>query len=186
MAGAQDTTRTVVGPAISVLAIVQVALFGLALLLSSACGGETKVGAALQSDGCVEEVTGLVDADGGVLIVDNPRSPVRGVSVTFPAAALSSQTSASLGYCNKSARWRAGRPSNIYISLRVDGVSAFREAVTISIPYAASADNEMPIPYLVEDNDRLRVAQMESIDPEKARFVISTWGPGIYSWVYSR
>lgn len=131
-------------------------------------------------------VTAVIGEGGGELNVPASESgPLGGARVIFPHGAVTRSTQVTLSWWRQALVVRSGTPSGLVLELEVAGVKRFDAPVQLEL-----RDNDMgllgmPIPYLLDVENHLHVAQLKSYSLVTRRFVISTFVPGRYTWVRS-
>ena len=133
---------------------------------------------------CTVSASAVIGAAGGSLHAPiSDKGPLAGAQVSFPSNALQREMQVTLSWCAHNISLRKGTPSGIVVDLSVDGgIDRFNAPVTLELPDPKMGIFNMPIPYQVESNGRLHVAQLLSYSRINKRLVISVFGPGKYSW----
>ena len=136
---------------------------------------------------CFTELSSKIGALGGKMTITAEKSPISGITITFPAVALTQETSVSLGYCHRSIRIYDGHGSDIFLLVDA-GVKDFKEPVTVDAAYDKSMTmGYLAIPYLVDDDGKLHVAQISAKpDPVAPHLRFDTFRTGVFTWIYKK
>ncbi|MDR3075742.1 MAG: hypothetical protein LBU26_00445 [Synergistaceae bacterium] len=149
------------------------ALFGF-VVMAGGCGGSSS-GSGDGSEGNfakpvvytpgedVKLITKTIGINGGIIETGNTGTPVDGVSVTFPAGALTSETNVTLGYNLGSMTLNNGTWSGAAITLETDGKNGFDVPVEITVPTTDLYGIIAPY-HVVEENGKIRPCQLKNID----------------------
>ena len=111
-------------------------------------------------------------------------TPIDGVVLTIPADAVEKEDSVDIGYTTKYVKIKKGRWSGITIVISMENTSSFKKPVKISIPYDASKNPDLVIPFQVDERGKLHVMDIADIDRENRMLNIMTWKPCAFTWVY--
>lgn len=157
-----------------------VCAFALALVLAGCGGGGSQDATALNST-VVQTVT---SADGGIVAVDAVGSPLLGLQISFPAAALGGDSESITvqyrpdlpGEMQAALRELNAEPIGPTVVLSRSGIGAFGEAVMLKLPARATALQAMDVLAMVWDPDLSRYVPLEvvSIDAEGGYVYVMT------------
>ena len=126
-------------------------------------------------------VTQIIGAAGGTIQVVNTGTPIDGVKVVFPAGALPSDTTVTLGYNTGTLTPNYGVWDGKTVVLSTSGVNAFGDLVKITIPYKHE-NNMVPLPSYINKNDnRVSTAQDAGSDYNADTLSIVTLQEGAYT-----
>lgn len=124
-----------------------------------------------------------IGASGGIIQIANSGTPLDGITVEFPAGAISDNVSVSLGYNNGTLIPNSGTFSGKVISLSVPGVYEFDQPVTITAPLVADS-NVTPVPYYVDPKGNLRPVQLVEVDIQAGTFKFQTFHSSWFTWIF--
>ena len=124
-----------------------------------------------------EIIKKTIGTKGGVL-----ENSDKSVIVTIPP--LKQDTEITLGFKRSGFVVRAGVGSPITISLSPN-ISLVDSKTPISIKVKYSSDYNLPVPYLVDNNNKLQSVDLGNLDKQDHYFTILTFHGGDYSWVYA-
>ncbi len=125
-----------------------------------------------------------IGAEGGTLMVAGTGTPADGLTAAVPPGALAEEEELSLGYSRRKVKIRAGTGSGIVLFIRTERAREFAQPVMLGIRLDSSLFTGLAIPYQVDDDGRLHVMDIRSIDEEKLRLTFSTFKPCAFTWVY--
>lgn len=154
-----------------------------------AIGGGGSGGGTGGGDGVFKKGDNVVAAqqtvgpEGGALVGPSG-TPIEGVSVTFPAGALPHAVSVSLGYNTGALSPVSGVSGGAVVLLQTPGVKSFRLPVQITIPYVA--DDDVPVPYYIDDSGQLHLAMLRSIAAGSGTATFETFHASLYTWILQR
>ncbi len=123
----------------------------------------------------VEETIG---PEGGTIAAP-AGSEIEGVRVEIPSGALRVETTVELGINDGSLNVVAGEPDGDVIVLDTGEVTYFHEPVSITFPF--DHGEGMPVPYYIDDNGRLHVAQLVSVDRETGEATFVTFHASLWA-----
>lgn len=129
---------------------------------------------------CTVVASARIGPQGGALAA--PAGPLDGLRVSVPAGAVETAVTFELASCTTRITVRAGRGSGTFLRLGAGKVESFLAPVRIRVRYPPRAG--LPVPYRVDDNGALDLAQILELDRTEGRFDIWTFQPGIYTWIY--
>jgi uncharacterized protein YfaP (DUF2135 family) len=124
--------------------------------------------------------TATIGATGGT--ISGPAgSPLAGVSATFPAGALPSSQTVTLGCDAGTLIPLHGTHSGTTIVLDAGQVTDFDQPVAITIPYDPAAG--LPVPYTLDDAGLLQACQLVELDAVSGRAVFQTLHATPFTWI---
>jgi hypothetical protein len=128
-----------------------------------------------------ELVTDTIGQLGGTL--EGPSgSPVEGVRVDIPAGALDDDTQITIGYNDGSITPVLGEFGGLILVLKTDGNNQFNKPLEITVPIKSG--NGIPIPYHVDDQERLHLMDPASFDPDLGTFSFYSWHASLFTIIY--
>ena len=107
--------------------------------------------------------------------------PLAGVSVTFPAGALASSQTVTLGYDTGTLTPLHGTHSGTTILLNAGSATTFDQPVSITIPYDPAGG--LPVPYTIDANGALHVCQLVKLDAANGQAVFHTFHASLFTWI---
>ena len=122
-----------------------------------------------------EIVTSTIGSAGGVI-----KNSDDSIMVIIPPAALSQSTTLTLSFRRSDYAVKAGVGSPVTFTIYPD--IGLNSAVNIKIKYDPLY--QLPIPYLINSQNKLEVADLRNIDKEDNSFTMVTFHGGSYSWIY--
>jgi hypothetical protein len=137
---------------------------------------------AFESGEDVIVTTQIIGEAGGTIEAGVTDAPIDGISVRFPAGALLSDTSVSLGYNSGTLTPNEGSYYGVNLVLNVDDVPEFNFPVEICTPLPNTY--ETPIPFYIDDEGRLNPCETTDIDREKGTFTFVTLHASTYSCIF--
>ena len=129
----------------------------------------------------------------GGVIEGPPGTPLEGISVNFPAGAVSATSCYSLALNNGTLHVASGQPSGIVIDLspcdgvlnRSDGSEStkFDQPVEITVPYDPDNGEGFVIPYFIDADGKLDLLETTNIDSNNHTITFVTFHCSWYSWI---
>jgi len=123
-----------------------------------------------------EIVTSTIGSAGGVL-----ENADKSIVVTIPPAALTQTTTLTLSFKRSDYAVAAGVGSPVTFTISPD--VNFNSAVSMKVKYDPSY--QLPVPYLIDNQNKLHVADLGNLDKQNYYFTMSTFHGGDYSWIYA-
>ena len=124
-----------------------------------------------------EVIKNKIDINGGVL-----QNADKSVIVTIPP--LKQGIEFTLSFKKSNFEVNAGIGSPVTISISPD-ISIIDAPTPINIKVKYNTKYNLPIPYLIDEKNKLHVVNMGELDEENHYFTISTFHGGNYSWIYA-
>jgi uncharacterized protein YfaP (DUF2135 family) len=119
---------------------------------------------------------------GDTIEVTNSNSPLYGVTVEFPPGALPEDVVITLASNNGTLTPDSGTFAGKAISLDVPDVDEFEQPVTITVPFYN--EEGIPVPYYVDPDGKLHLAQLVSIDESNKTFSFQVFHASIFTWIW--
>ena len=123
-----------------------------------------------------EIVTSTMGSAGGILENSN-----KSIIVTIPPAALTQTTTLTLSFKRSDYAVAAGIGSPI--TFTIDPDVNFNSAISVKIKYDPSY--QLPVPYLIDDQNKLHAVDLGNLDKQNYSFTMGTFHGGDYSWIYA-
>jgi uncharacterized protein YfaP (DUF2135 family) len=123
----------------------------------------------------------LIDVTGGTIIIGNENTPIDGIKIEFPAGALQTQTNVRVGYNTGTLTPRSGIYSGTALMIEMGKNYIFDQPVTITAPL--QQENTVPVPYYIDDDGKLHLAQIISIDRANKTFSFQTFRASLFAWI---
>lgn len=131
----------------------------------------------------------MTDLGGRVEILGTD-TPLDGIQITFPAGALGESTELSIGYnegsqladsSDDSTRTSSPLQQPVpTLTIHTDGATNFEQLVEITVPY--EDEQNVPIPYYVDENGQLRAVLVTNIDRINKTFTYVTSHASTWTW----
>ena len=123
-----------------------------------------------------EVIKSKIGINGGVL-----QNADKSVIATIPP--LKQATEFTLSFKKSNFEVRSGIGSPVTISLYPD-ISLIDSPTPISIKVKYDAKYDLPVPYLIDEKNKLHLVNMGNLDKENNYFTMLTFHGGDYSWIY--
>jgi len=154
--------------------------------IGGSSGGTTPTasGARFIPGNYIEVATRTVDDKGGTITVTGTGTHLDGAQITFPAGALPSAMDISVGYYDGTIELPKGMATSSSprtIAIRTNGTSKFSQPVKITVPY--TDEQNIPVPFYVDDNGQLRPVVVTNIDEVNKTFTFITMHASIWIWI---
>ena len=167
-------------------------LFGLLIAFSLSVIGCTpgngdsapsaKKAVSLRSGNDVIVTTKTIGATGDIIEAGSGGTPIDGVTVQFPAGALSADTNVSLGYNTGTLTPNEGIYAGIALILNAGTVTHFDQPITITVPFTDMS--KVPVPYYVDAAGKLHPMQLIKIDRTAKTFTFQTFHASWFTWIF--
>jgi len=144
--------------------------------------GTTQTGASMPPApaACTVVASATIGPKGGSFAA--PPGPLAGLRVSVPADAVDAAMRFELASCTARITVRSGHGSNRFVRLTAGTLESFSAPVRIHVRYPPREG--LPVPYRVDDDNSLDLAQMLELDRANGTFDIWTFRPGLYTWIY--
>ena len=147
---------------------------------SSSPGAKQPV--SLRSGNDVIVTSKTIGATGDIIEAGSSGTPIDGVTVQFPAGALSEDTNVSLGYNTGTLTPNEGIYAGIALVINAGTVSQFSQPITITVPFTDMS--KVPVPYYVDADGKLHPMQLIKIDRTAKTFTFQTFHASWYTWIF--
>jgi hypothetical protein len=139
--------------------------------------------------------TSTITQNGGTITVSVSGVPIDGVQISFPVGALTSSTQIQVGYNTGIFNFSSGvlplgvAPTDRAVTaqnaktltIHSNTTSNFSKFVEITIPY--TDNNNIPIPFYVDDNNLLQPVWVTKIDQANKTLTFGTLHASLWTWV---
>jgi hypothetical protein len=124
-----------------------------------------------------EIVTGSIGKEGGTLTN-------RGGTISAIIPPLQKASEISLSFKKSSYEVVSGERSPITVNISPENFLDKESIIPIKIIVKLGGQYALPVPYLIDEKNKLHLAQLTQVDREKNIFTIETFRGGDFSWVY--
>ena len=118
-----------------------------------------------------------IGINGGIL-----QNAEKSVIVIIPP--LKQETELTLSFKKSNFEVKSGVGSPITINISPD-INLTDSSIPITIKAKYDAQYDLPIPYLIDENNNLHIVTIGEIDRENHYFTMLTFHGGNYSWIYA-
>jgi len=118
-----------------------------------------------------------IGVNGGIL-----QNAEKSVIVTIPP--LKQETEFTLSFKKSNFEVKSGMGSPITINISPD-INLIDSSIPITIKAKYDAQYDLPVPYLIDENNNLHIVNTGKIDRENHYFIMLTFHGGNYSWIYA-
>jgi uncharacterized protein YfaP (DUF2135 family) len=147
---------------------------------SSSPGAKQPV--SLRSGNDIIVTSKTIGATGDIIEAGSSGTPIDGVTVQFPAGALSADTNVSLGYNTGTLTPNEGIYAGIALVLNAGTVTQFDQPITITVPFTDMS--KVPVPYYVDAAGKLHPMQLIQIDRTAKTFTFQTFHASWFTWIF--
>jgi len=126
----------------------------------------------------------VISSTGGIIEVGSKGTPIDDVQVQFPAGALIRDTNVSLGYDTGALTPNEGIYGGVALILDTGDVTEFEQPVTITVPFTDT--DTTPVPYYLDSEGKLHLAQLMEIDRTAKTFSFETFHASLFTWILSK
>jgi len=124
-----------------------------------------------------EVIKNKIGINGGIM-----QNAEKSVIVTIPP--LKQETEFTLSFKKSNFEVRSGIGSPVTISINPD-INLIDSPTPINIKVKYDAKYNLPVPYLIDEKNKLHSVDMGGLDKENHYFTMYTFHGGDYSWIYA-
>jgi len=148
-------------------------------------GTDTSTASEFTKQEEVIEISETIGESGGII---NFTSQQLGgdVIVEVPPGSFSSSQTVSVGYASGLFKVNSGDSMENALVINCSEETLFKNPLKITVKIPESFENDVPIPYYIDDEGKFHLCQIISIDRENRTFTFLTYHASIFTWVFEQ